>query len=66
MVEDLALDQPLTNGPSEQGLKAPTGVEVVVKHEKPHADRRFRARDLINALHNADRRGKEYFPPRGA
>src|SRR5215831_15643150 len=38
---DLALDQPLTNGPSEQGLNARTGVEVVVKHGKPHADRRF-------------------------
>jgi hypothetical protein len=24
------------------------------------------ARDLINALHNANGRGKEYFPPRGA
>jgi hypothetical protein len=24
------------------------------------------ARNLINALHNADGRGKEYFPPRGA
>jgi hypothetical protein len=23
-------------------------------------------RNLINALHNADGRGKEYFPPRGA
>jgi hypothetical protein len=44
MVKDLALDQSLTNGPSEQGLKARTGVEVVVKYEKPHADRRFRAR----------------------
>jgi len=44
MVKDLALDQSLTNGPSEQGLKARTGVEVVVKYEKPHADRRFCAR----------------------
>jgi len=32
MVKDLALDQPLTNGPSEQGLNARTGVEVVVRH----------------------------------
>jgi hypothetical protein len=24
------------------------------------------AHDLINLLHNADGRGKEYFPPRGA
>src|SRR5262249_4854328 len=37
MVKDLALDQPLTNGPSEQGLNARTGVEVVVRHGKPHA-----------------------------
>jgi hypothetical protein len=25
----------------KQGLKARTGVQVVVKYEKPHADRRF-------------------------
>jgi len=28
MVKDLALDQPLTNGPSKQGLNARTGVDT--------------------------------------
>ena len=49
MVKDLALDQPLTNGRSEQGLKARAGVEVVVKHEKPHSDRRFQVRGCLEA-----------------
>jgi hypothetical protein len=39
IVKDLGLA--LTNGPSEQGLRARTGVEVLIKHEKPHCDRRF-------------------------
>ena len=47
MVKDLGLDQPLTNGRSEQGLKARAGVEVVVKHEKPHSDRRFQVRAAL-------------------
>jgi hypothetical protein len=49
MVKDLALDRPLTNGRSEQGLKARAGVEVVVKHEKPHSDRRFQVRGCLEA-----------------
>ena len=49
MVKDLGLDQSLTNGRSEQGLKARAGVEVVVKNEKPHSDRRFQVRGCLKA-----------------
>src|SRR5215471_12470513 len=42
MVEDLTID----HGVSEQGLKART-VEVVVKHEEPHSDRRFQVRGCL-------------------
>jgi hypothetical protein len=47
MVKDLGLDQPLTNGRSEQALKARAGVEVVVKYEKSHSDRRFQVRGCL-------------------
>ena len=70
MVEDLTID----HGVSEQRLKTRTGVQVVVKHT--HSDRAAAlgtqastcivARDLINALHYADGRGKKDFPPRNA
>jgi hypothetical protein len=53
MIKDLGLDQPLTNGRSEQGLTARTGVEVVVKHEKPNSDRRFQ-------VHGCLRHASEY------
>ena len=49
MVKDLGLDQPLTNGRSEQGLKARAGVKVVVKNEKPPSDRRFQVRGCLKA-----------------
>jgi hypothetical protein len=37
-----------------------------LKFSDTRARTRAVAHDLINLLHNADGRGKEYFPPRGA